>query len=44
MHVLEEGLFNELIDVAADYITTLLNNSNCIAEIDCYLSFAELGT
>ncbi len=38
---LEEELFNELVEVTDNYVPTLLQNSQCLAEIDCYISFAE---
>ena len=40
---LEEALYIELVQVASNYVTTLLENANVIAEIDCYVSLAELA-
>jgi DNA mismatch repair protein MutS len=40
---LEEKLFIEIVDIADNYVRTLLINANLLAEIDCYCSFAELA-
>lgn len=40
---LEENLYDELVDTAANYVKTLLQNAHVIAELDCYISFAELA-
>ena len=40
---LEEKLYYELVDIADNYVRTLLINANLLAEVDCYCSFAELA-
>jgi len=40
---LEEKLFVEIVDIADNYVRTLLINANLLAEVDCYCSFAELA-
>ena len=40
---LEEKLFNELLDVSDNYIKSLMNNAQILAELDCYLCFAMLA-
>ena len=40
---LEESLFLELVSMAENYVTSLLINAQCIAEIDCFLSLSTLA-
>lgn len=40
---LEFEIFEDLIDTAGSYITALLHNAHLLAELDCYISFAQLA-
>ncbi|MBT8191670.1 MAG: DNA mismatch repair protein MutS [Bacteroidia bacterium] len=40
---LEEKLFIELVAKSAGYVSTLLNNANILAQLDCFYSFSELA-
>ncbi len=39
----EEQLFNDLVLKITDYITPVQVNSNCVARLDCLLSFANIA-
>jgi len=41
--LLEQQLFEELIDKTRVHVSTLLSNAAVLAEMDCYLSFAEVA-
>ena len=41
--ILEDQLYQELIDKAIVHVDTLLHNARILAELDCYSSFAHLA-
>ena len=41
INVLEEQIYTDLIAKSEKYVPVLLSNARIIAELDCYLSFAE---
>ena len=43
INLLEEKLYNELVDKTMTYVSTLLANAKVLAELDCYQSLAEVA-
>lgn len=43
IQVIENALFNDLVQSFVDYIPTIQQNANLIAQIDCLLSFAKVA-
>jgi DNA mismatch repair protein MutS len=43
IHVIEQRIFNELVESAADFVGLIQQNARAIATIDCLLSFANLA-
>lgn len=43
LNILEQRLFNELVASAASYVSIIQQNAKIIAEIDCFVSFAEVA-
>ncbi len=44
IHALEDQIFNELIIKVAAYISPVQINANCIARLDCLLSFSNIAS
>lgn len=40
---IEQRIFNQLVQAAADYVNPIQQDARTIAEIDCYTSFAQLA-
>lgn len=43
IHVIEQRIFNELVQSAADFVGVIQQNARAIAAIDCLLSFGNLA-
>ena len=43
IHVIEQRIFNNLVESAADFVGLIQQNAKAIAAIDCLLSFADLA-
>ena len=43
IHIIEQRIFNELVESAAEFVGLIQQNARAIASIDCLLSFANLA-
>jgi DNA mismatch repair protein MutS len=43
IHIIEQRLFNDLVESAADFVGLIQQNARAIAAIDCLVSFASMA-